>query len=130
MAACDSAGPSSPSSLSTVEQLIAALQQQGATVIRGETLPRQSNPFFATNGQILVVNGGNISVFEYPSEAAAARDASMVSPSNCSIGSTQITWIAPPQFYRKGPLIVIYAGNEPAVLQPLGRALGDPFARC
>lgn len=107
-----------------------SLRQQGATVARGDLLPRESNPFFSANAQVLLVNGSHISVFEYASEGDAERDASRVSPNGCFIGSTMITWIGPPHFYRMGRLVVIYAGTAEAVLKPLREVLGRPFAEC
>ena len=128
--ACDEANPAGPSASPATDQLIAALRQEGATVTRGDVLARDATPYLSTNAQVVVVNGGSVNVFEYSSEAAATADAGTVSRSDCSIGTAKITWIGPPHFYRKSSLIVIYAGSESAVLQPLGRVLGEPFARC
>ena len=126
---CGAANPVGPTELSSIEALIAGLRAQGATVVTGEVLPQQSNPFFSTNAQLLVVNGGNVSVFEYPSIAAAESDAAKVSRDGSVVGSTIITWIGPPHFYKSGRLIVLHAGNSPAVLGPLEAVLGPPFAR-
>lgn len=127
---CSAVNPTGPSPVSATERLVEALQAQGVTVTRGEALPRSSNPFFSVPARVLVVNGGNVTVFEYASDAAAVADAARVSPSGCFVGSTMITWIAPPSFYRQGPLIAIHAGTAESVLRPLTRVLGEPFARC
>lgn len=97
-------------------------------VTRGDVLPQQSNPFFSTNAQVLIVNGANVSVFEYASIAAAETDAAKVSPDGSFVGSAVITWVGPPHFYRSGRFIVIYAGSSDAVLGPLEAVLGPPFA--
>ena len=128
---CSAVNPTGPSAAaSAIDRLIEALQGHGATVTRGEALPRSSNPFMSVPGQILIVNGGPVTVFEYASDAAAVADAARVSPASCFFGSTMITWIAPPSFYRQGPLIAIHAGTAESVLRPLTRVLGEPFARC
>jgi hypothetical protein len=119
--------PNGPSGSST-DALITALRGQGATVVRGSSLPRDSHPYFSVNGQELAVNNGNVTVFEYPTAAAADSDAARVAPSGSPIGTVQISWIEPPSFYRSGPLIVLYVGSDNAVLQPLERVLGRPFA--
>ena len=126
--ACGTASPVAPTESSTLDTLIRDLRSQGATVLVGEVLPRQSNPFFSTNAQLLVVNGGNVSVFEYASSAAADSDAAKVSRDGSAVGSTIITWVAPPHFYKSGRLIVLHAGSSQAVLGPLQAVLGAPFA--
>jgi hypothetical protein len=128
-ASCGDNHPVGPSDLGSTDALISALQQQGATAVRGETLPRDSNPSFSTNAQIVRVNGGVTSVFEYPSVAAADRDAAKVSRDGSAVGSTMITWVGPPHFFKSGRLIVVYAGSDAAVLQPLEAVLGPPFAQ-
>ena len=126
--ACEKANPIGPSPLTSTDALIEALQQQGATVVAGEVLPRESNPFFSTNARVVLVNGGHINVFEYATTAASERDAAKVSPDGSFVGSAVITWIGPPHFYRRDRLIVIYAGRADDVLQPLEAVLGTPFA--
>lgn len=125
---CGNTNPVGPSEVGSTDTLISALQQQGSTVVRGELLPRDSNPFFSTNAQVVRVNTGVINVFEYPSIAAAESDASKVSGDGSAVGSTKITWVGPPHFYKSGRLIVLYAGNDAAVLQVLEAVLGRPFA--
>jgi hypothetical protein len=128
MAACEQPNPVGPGELASSDALIAALQQQGATVSRGEALPQGSTPYFSTNAQVIFVNAGSLNVFEYSTVAAAEGDASKVSPDGSSIGATAVTWIGPPHFYRNGRLIVLYAGSTEAVLTPLEAVLGKPFA--
>ncbi len=127
-ASCEKANPVGPGQFASTDALLAALQRQGATVVRGEVLPRESSPFFSTNAQVVLVNTGFINVFEYPTVAAAESDAAKVSPDGSFVGSAVITWIGPPHFYKSGLLIVVYAGSADAVLQPLEAVLGTPFA--
>lgn len=94
----------------------------------GEILARESTAYFEVSAQVVQVNTGAVNVFEYRDAAAAGRDAARVSPDGSSVGTTSIFWIGPPHFYRDGRLIVIYAGDAVAVLQPLEAVLGAPFA--
>lgn len=128
-ASCEKVNPFGPSDLASTNALLTALQQRGATVARGDMLPRGSNPFFSTNAQVVLVNSEHINVFEYATSAAAERDAAKVSPDGSSVGTTMITWVGPPHFYRSGVLIVTYAGGTDSVLQPLEAVLGKPFAQ-
>jgi len=127
--ACSCAtNPAGPRIRSATEDFFAALRQQGASVTPGQTFPRESNPFFEVSAQAVQVNTGTVSVFEYGDAAAARRDAAKVSPDGSTIGTTSILWIGPPHFYRDGRLMVIYAGDALAVLQPLEAVLGAQFA--
>ena len=125
---CGAASPVGPSESSSISDLIRDLRAQGASVVMSGVLPQQSNPFFSTNAQVLVVNGGNVSVFEYQSIAAAESDAAKVARDGSAVGSTFITWVGPPHFFKSGRLIVLHAGESEAVLRPLEAVLGPPFA--
>ena len=108
--------------------LVAALQATGATVELGEPV---FQPFFDVEGRILRVNGADVQVFVYPDEAAAAADAARIAPDGSGLGPPTpalITWVAPPHWYWSGPLIVLYVGDDLAILDLLGRVLGPPFA--
>ena len=122
------ANPGGPSAGSSKEAFFAALRQQGASVTPGQILPQASNPYFDVSAQVVQVNTGTVNVFEYGDAAAAQRDAAKVSLDGSRVGNASIDWIGPPHFYRDGRLIVIYAGDAPAVLQPLQAVLGAQFA--
>jgi hypothetical protein len=108
--------------------LVEALRAAGATV---EPDGPVSQPFFDVPGRLLRVNGADVQVYAYPDEAAAAAAAGRITPDGSGLGPptpTRITWIAPPHFYRSGRLIVLYVGDDPDILNLLGRVLGPPFA--
>lgn len=126
---CERKAPVEPTVVTSADALIDSLRRQDATVARGDRLPKESNPFFSTNAQVLVVNGENVNVFEYGTVAAAEADAAKVSPDGSSVGSTMVAWIGPPHFYESGRLIVVYVGSAETVLRPLERVLGPPFAQ-
>ncbi len=126
-ARCDE-NPVGPSELTSSKALIQALQQQGAAVTPGGTMPRDAYPFFSVNASRLTVNGDDVFVFEYASAAAASQQAALVSPAGSPIGGTQIAWLDTPRFYTKDRLIVLYVGRKPEVIAPLEAVLGPPFA--
>jgi len=39
-----------------------------------------------------------------------------------------VTWMAPPHFFKSGQMLVIYVGDDAAVLDPLKVVLGEQFA--
>lgn len=67
-------------------------------------------------------------VFEYADEEAATAEAELVAPDGGSVGTTMITWVATPHFFRQGRLIVLYIGDGEAALEALEAALGPQFA--
>lgn len=105
--------------------LIDQLRAAGATV---ESAGAVSQPFFSVKGQVIKVNGEDVQVFEYTDAAAAEAEAATVSPDGGSIGTSMVTWVAAPHFYKTGKLIVLYIGNNQTSLAALETALGPQFA--
>ncbi len=105
--------------------LIDNLRTAGATV---EPAGEVSQPFFSVKGQMITVNGGNVQVFEYADAAAADAEAALVSPDGGSVGTSMMTWVATPHFYKKGKLIVLYVGDSTDVTDGLKAALDPQFA--
>lgn len=87
-----------------------------------------SQPFFSVKGNVITVNGGDVQVFEYTDAAAADTEAALVSPDGSSIGTTMVSWVAAPHFYKTGKLIVLYVGDNTAVINVLEAVLGSQFA--
>lgn len=112
----------------TVEEkagLTAALQAAGATV---ETDEPVSQAFFSPEGSIIKVNGADVQVFEYESVEAMEEEASQVALDGGSIGTTMVTWVDTPHFYKAGRIIVLYVGSDGMVVDLLEEALGPQFA--
>jgi hypothetical protein len=105
--------------------LISALESSGATVEIGEPV---SQVFFSVAGNILKVNGADVQVFEYESAEEMENEASQVSSDGGSIGTSMVTWIDAPHFYKAGRIIVLYVGSDASVLDLLEAALGPQFA--
>ncbi len=105
--------------------LIDNLRQTGATV---EPAGEVAQPFFSVNGRVIVVNGGDVQVFEYADAAAAEAERALVSPDGSSVGTSMIGWVASPRFYRAEKLIVLYVGDSEAVTDVLESVLGQQFA--
>lgn len=105
--------------------LIDNLRQAGATV---EPTGEMAQPLFSVNGRVMVVNGGDVQVFEYVDTAAAEAEAALVSPDGSSVGTSMVGWVASPHFYRAEKLIVLYVGDSEAVTDVLESVLGQQFA--
>lgn len=105
--------------------LVAAFRAQGARVAPGGAVEQ---PFFSAAGRFLGVNGEDVQVFEYGDSEAARAEAARVSPDGSAIGTARPFWAAPPHFYRRDRIIVLYVGEAAAVRAPLEAVLGPQFA--
>ncbi len=84
--------------------------------------------FFSVTGQIIKVNGADVQVFEYGSAEAMEADASQVAPDGGAVGTSMVTWMATPHFFKAGRVLVLYVGDDAAVLDLLEPVLGEQFA--
>jgi hypothetical protein len=106
-------------------KLTDALRMNGQLVEFGDAIDQ---PFFSVSGQIILVNGEDVQVFEYPDAAASAAEAAQISPDASSVGTSMMTWVATPHFYALDRVIVLYVGDNQAVLDALNELLGRPVA--
>jgi hypothetical protein len=113
---------------------VRALRMAGATV--GERESGGGFSFLHGAPHPLLVNGQEVTVFEYAAPALADLDAASVSPDGSTFhtgvgpfGSTVIVdYIAPPHFYKSGRVIVLYVGQDAGILRLLRQIFGPPFA--
>ena len=105
--------------------LIAALKAAGATVEVGDSITQD---FFRPEGHIIKVNGADVQVFEYESAAAMENEASQVAPDGGSIGTSMVSWMDAPHFYKTGRIIALYVGGDQTILDLLNMVLGAQFA--
>lgn len=104
--------------------LIDNLRQVGMTV---EPAGEIDQPFFSVQAYVIKVYGEDVQVFEFEDAETASSEAKLVSPDGSSIGTSMVSWMAAPHFYQIERLIVLYVGEEEAVLQALETVLGSPF---
>ena len=105
--------------------LVDSLRGAGATVEPGDPIEQV---FFTVEGQIIKVNGADVQVFEYETAEVMEADAAQVEPDGGSIGTSMVTWVATPHFYKAGRILVLYVGDDQVVLDLLTGALGPQFA--
>ena len=105
--------------------LIDALRADGVTVRSGGAVEQ---PFFTVPGRFIRVRGEDVQVFDYPDEAAAKREAALISPDGGTVGGSAMMWAAPPHFYCKGRLVVLYVGSDSSARSSLESVLGPQFA--
>lgn len=105
--------------------LIDALRGTGITV---EPAGHADQPFISVGGQVINVNGEAVQVFEYTTPSGADAEAKLVSPDGREIGTTMVTWVDSPHFYKAGRLIILYVGDSATVIAALEATLGPQFA--
>ena len=105
--------------------LLDSLRAVGATVeLAGEIV----QPFFSVKGHRITVNGGDVQVFEFADAEDVQAKGEQVSPDGEWVSKTHVNWIATPHFYKRGKLIVIYAGDDRAIIETLEPVLAPQFA--
>ncbi len=121
----DQQTPAESKTVKDYQSLIDNLSASGLNVTRGDEI---SQPFFSVKGRIIKVNGDDVQIFEYERATDADAEAALVSPDGSTVGTSMITWISTPHFYKKEKLIVIYVGEKSEVIQGLEIALGKQSA--
>jgi hypothetical protein len=116
---------SSIAGASSLSSVVAALRAERVEVKEVETLEQ---PFFPVPAHIHTVNGEDLQVYEFATAADAERAAAQVDARGSTIGTTQMSWMAPPHFYRNGRVIAIHLGSSSAARAALERVMGKPFA--
>jgi len=119
------AGETVGESVESYDGLLDALRGNGSTV---ESVGPVSQPFFVPEGRVISVDGYEVQVFEFSIEQNARSAAASISPDGSSVGTTIISWVETPHFYKSGKLIVLYVGDEAAVVDALEVVLGAQIA--
>ncbi len=119
------AGETASEPVDSYDGLLAALRGNGSTV---DSVSPISQPFFVPEGQVISVDGHEVQVFEFSNVEDALSAAESISPDGSSVGTTMISWVEAPHFYKSGKLIVLYVGEEEAAVDAREVVLGPQFA--
>lgn len=113
----------------TVESYDALLDALKAEGLAAESSDEEvEQPFFSVKARVIAVGDEQVQVLEYPDEATAQTEADAISPDGSSIGTSMVTWIGTPHFYRSGKLLVLYVGDNADLLAALEAILGAQIA--
>lgn len=116
------AAADSTSVVRNYKSLVAHLRSTGLTV---EAAGEIEQPFFSPKAKVVRIGAtGEAQIYDYASEEKAAAEAKLVN-SDGSIGTSMPHWFAPPHFFRKGSLIVLYLGSDERTLSTLRETLGS-----
>lgn len=73
------------------------------------------------------VNGAEVQAFEFADEAARREVSDTISESGSQIGTSMVDWIDQPNLWATGRLIVLYIGQDQAIIDLITHVLGDPI---
>lgn len=116
------------------DSLEARLKAAGLVLVLDSELPTHYLPGTA---RIYAVEGSDerLELYRYAAETEAVKAASGISRDGMMMSDPQapgekiaVKWPAPPHVYRRGKLLVIYAGSDSSVLETLAAGLGAPIA--
>lgn len=109
----------------TFDGFMSELKKAGIPVTQqGEV----SQPFFPVDGKVILLEEAEVQVFEFPDAEASRMAVESVAPDGGAVGTTMVSWLATPHFFRTDNLIVLYVGDDPAVVKRIEAVMGPQFA--
>jgi hypothetical protein len=123
-AAPTSAATGTGAEVESYDDLVQALEDDGATVTPGERLEQD---FFPVEAQVIDVDGEQVQVFEFTNETDQQEAADLIEANGFIIGNAALDWIGQPNFWAQGNLIVLYVGENQDLIDQLTGLLGEPL---
>lgn len=110
----------------TLANFLDQLRSKGASV---QSDGKIQQDIFSLNPTLVMVNGEDVWVFEFPSQTDAKEQVDHLSPNGTMVGNRNIHLLrAPPHFYQHGRLVVFYEGSNQAIMDLLEFFLGPQVA--
>ncbi|MCH7982991.1 MAG: hypothetical protein IIC28_03380 [Chloroflexi bacterium] len=128
VAAACSGGGSEIEPADSYDSLKAALEAAGMQVDNQGENNFLFSGLFSVSGIELTASGEQILAFEFATPEEASEQAALVSEDGYGIGLKYVNWIATPQFFKNGKMIVVYDGSQSLVTSTLIAAMGEQFA--
>lgn len=130
LVACSNlAGSTTTSGLPESEpaQLIAELGAAGIDAAQVDTF--SSDPL-GGDGLLVCLGAQELRVYLFPSDHEAAAAAARIDPEDPSnLGSAMVAWAGRPRFWLRGPMLVLYLGEDDDTEHLLADILEEPIAR-
>ena len=126
------ANPSAPTPAAShgagqVTDLVSLVDTLRAQGLKVQPSGEVEQPFFDVTGSMLTVNSADVQVFEF-ADPSAAKDAMAKIGPDGNPATTIVEWVAPPHFYQAGRIVVLYIGQDTAIIKALTAALGEQVA--
>jgi uncharacterized protein YggE len=107
--------------VTTLSDLEATLRSFGASVQPAGAIQQ---PFIPVAGQVLLVNGAEIQVFEFQDAASRQAASDSVSAAENVLSTTFPGNISKPNIWAQGQIIVMYFGEDQSTINLLNNTLG------
>ena len=118
-----------PTTQDPYQAFVKQLRAAGASVVENN---EKFAPGFSGEVHRLTVNGSSVDVYVYATPEDASADAARITPDGGTFlgdnSGTIFERSAPPHFYKKNRLIVLYVGTDSQLLGLLTSLLGPQFA--
>ncbi len=111
-----------PGSVDTYAGLLAALSNMSFLTVQQQGIVQQ--PYFNVKAQLLTINGQQVQVFEFNSVSDREDAQNMISSTGNAIGGYLPNFVSTPHFWSSGRLLVLYVGQQDAVIGALNKVLG------
>lgn len=119
-------GASDPVPPEEPDRLIAELTAAGVAADQAETFA--TDPVGGT-GTLICIGTEEVRTYVFDDEAAATEVASKIDPVDPSnLGNAIVEWAGRPRFWRRGPMLVLYLGEDQPTEDLVTNVLGPPFA--
>jgi hypothetical protein len=131
LTACGSVPQSHGGPVQDQVSLIDALRKSVTVDISGTVAQPFLHPRSGTTIRLsgsTLVTAADVQLFEYASAADAEADAHQIRADGSGTANAIVDWVAPPHFFLKGRVLVIYVGNDSTVIGLLRSVLGPQFA--
>ena len=133
MVACSGASNASTTGVSEAvpkqdpDRLIAEINGAGVAAHQIDTFGTEP---VGGSGMLICVGAEEVAVYVFNDEAAATEAAARIDPVDPSnLGNASVAWAGRPRFWQRGPILVLYLGEDVATEDLLTKTLGPPFAQ-
>ena len=80
-------------------------------------------------GHLLCVGDQEVRVYLFASDEEGAATATRIDPNDPSnMDNAIVEWVGNPRFWQRGPILVLYLGEDQATEDQITDVLGQPFA--
>lgn len=83
-------------------------------------------PFFSQAGEIILINGQQVQVFQFPSANEQKQAVGQIPRKGTPVAGTPVVQTEPLRVWSGGKLIALYSGQNPQVISFLNAVFGQP----
>jgi len=132
IAACSGVGETTTTTTVDAEEgepdrFVAELNVAGVDAAPVETFSTEP---VGGQGHLICVGGEEVRVYLFATDELGAAAAARINPDDPSdFGNAIIEWAGNPRFWQRGPMLVLYLGEDQATEALITGVLGPPFAQ-